>query len=236
MRRALARLVAVLLSLAAGGALASGGGPPPGPDGGSPACAEALARRVQAHYDGVDDLRARFEQTTESVTLGARGSAALEARGHVVLAKPGRMRWSYESPEKSLVVSDGRTLWLFDPAAGEVQRLEVTQTFLSGAAIQFLLGEGRILESFSVTSPDCGETAPDEPVQLELRPREPATYERLVLVTDPGSGAVQETRVTDLFGNVTRVRLEEVEINQGADPSLFRFEPPEGVRVIELEP
>jgi len=56
-------------------------------------------------------------------------------RGRVVFAKPGRMRWVYESPEPSLVVSDGETLWIYDPAAREAQRLPVTQGYLTGAAL-----------------------------------------------------------------------------------------------------
>ena len=31
------------------------------------------------------------------------------------LKKPGRMRWDYEKPEKKLMVSDGSTLWVYEP-------------------------------------------------------------------------------------------------------------------------
>ena len=202
------------------------------------ACAEALARRVQSRYEGIRDLSARFEQTTQSVALG--GSAPVEslsARGSVVFAKPGRMRWSYEAPEPSLVVTDGATLWIYDPRAAEVQKMAVEGAFLSGAAIQFLLGRGDLLAEFEVEGRDCGGArAAARDVLLELRPRQPATYERLVLLVDPATGEVRETTVHDLFGNVTRVRLEGVRTNQGPAPELFVFQVPEGVRVLELPP
>ena len=202
------------------------------------ACAEAVVRRVQARYDGIQDLSARFEQTTQSVTLGeAAPVPALSARGAVVFAKPGRMRWSYEEPEPSLVVTDGATLWIYDPRAAEVQKMAVEGAFLSGAAIQFLLGRGDLLAEFEVESRDCPEArAASREVRLELRPRKPATYERLVLVADASSGEVQETTVQDLFGNVTRVRIEDVRTNQGPGPELFVFQVPVGVRVLELPP
>lgn len=204
------------------------------------ACAEAVARRVQAHYDGIQDLSARFEQTTQSVTLGDSAPVpTLSARGSVVFAKPGRMRWSYEEPEPSLVVTDGATLWIYDPRAREVQKMTVEGAFLSGAAIQFLLGQGDLLAEFEVESQDCLEARARRPpsgVRLELRPRAPATYERLVLVADPSNGEVRETTVHDLFGNVTRVRIEDVRTNQGPAPELFRFQVPEGVRVLEMPP
>lgn len=194
-----------------------------------PTCAEAIALRVQGYYEAVRDLEARFEQTSEVVTLGGGSGSTSTSRGRVVFAKPGRMRWSYEEPEKSLVVTDGKTLWTYDPLMKEAQKLEVGQAFLSGAAIQFLLGEGRILDSFAVSSPACE----DEQPQLELVPLEPASYERLFLRVDRKSGLVEETAVVDLLGNVTRVAFRKVRTNRDPKDETFTFEPPEGTNVIE---
>ncbi len=226
----------VFLGLLAPSVPAASGGSEPGED--AERCAARVAGRVQAYYEGVQDLSARFRQTTQSVTLGTGSAGRMEAAGRVVFAKPGRMRWAYETPEESLVVSDGETLWLYDPGAGEAQRMRVTGDFLSGAAIQFLLGEGDLAREFEISSPDCRETLADDGtpprVSLELVPREPAHYERLHLVVDAASGQVAETTVLDLFGNRTRVELLGVEIDRHPKPDVFRFEPPEGVDVIDL--
>jgi outer membrane lipoprotein carrier protein len=222
-------LVALLLA-AVGATTAGAAGEAAGdPSAEGAACARETALRVQARYEGVRDLRGRFRQTTWSVALGDAGGGE-EARGEVVFAKPGRMRWSYESPEPSLVVSDGRTLWIFDPTAREVQVLPVDQGFLSGAAIQFLLGQGRILDSFAVDSPDCKA----DPAHLVLVPREAATYERLELRVDRASGEIRETEVLDLFGNRTRVAFDGVRTNTGPSSATFHFEPPPGTRVLEV--
>ena len=191
----------------------------------------ALVGRVQAHYETVRDLRAAFEQTTRSVALGAGAAMEEPVRGVVYFAKPGRMRWVYQEPEASLVVSDGKTLWIHDPAAQEVQVVPVGGGFLSGAAIQFLLGEGKLLESFRVTAQSCSE-----PAVLILTPRAPSTYERLELEVDTASGAIRRTVVIDLFGNRTEVGFSQVEMNRAPPASLFRFEPPPGTRVLTLEP
>jgi outer membrane lipoprotein carrier protein len=193
-------------------------------------CAESLAQRVQAHYEGVRDVVARFVQTSRAVAFTGLDADAEPSRGEVWLAKPGRMRWSYETPERSLVVSDGATLWIYDPVAKEVQILAVDEGFLSGAAIQFLLGEGRILETYRVDARGCEGTE----ATLGLVPRAASTYERLELSVDPATGAVRATAVVDLFGNRTEVALENVRTNQGVEAGLFRFEPPEGVRVLTI--
>jgi outer membrane lipoprotein carrier protein len=152
-------------------------------------------------------------------------------QGRVVFAKPGRMRWSYEEPERSEVVSNGTTLWIYDVEARSATRLAVTAGFLSGAALQFLLGDGRILESFEVEVRDCDA----ERVVLELVPRREASYERLGLVADRLSGDVVATSVLDLFGNLTRIRFEQIEMNLGPAPEVFELSVPEGVEVIEYE-
>jgi outer membrane lipoprotein carrier protein len=229
----LARLAPALLAgVVASAASAGGDGAAGADDAGARACVDRAVELVQRRYDGVEDLRARFVQTHESMALGAgRPGAVTTSRGRAAFAKPGRMRWSYEAPEPSLVVSDGRTLWIYDPSRAEVQRMAVGAGFLSGTAIQFLLGEGDLREAFEIAALDCGKEA----LELDLVPREPSTYERLRMRIDPATGDVQETTVVDLLGNRTRVAFEEIETGFGAEAALFRFDPPEGTRVIDLD-
>lgn len=215
---------------------AFGSGPSGGslPEGSAPApeCSRPAALRIQSFYESVRDLRAHFTQETRRAALGSLGAGELEASGEVVFAKPGRMRWSYETPEPSLLVSDGDTVWVYDPAAAEAQKLPLGPAFLSGAAIQFLLGEGDLLADFDVSALDCTS----RPLRLSLRPRGDAAYERLEVSMNAETGEVSETVVIDLLGNRTRIALSDVRINTDPDPAEFRFEPPAGVRVLEALP
>lgn len=219
----LARLVLVLLCALAGApGLAAAA-----EDG---ACAAGVAASVQKRYDAVRDLRGRFEQRTERAALGGAPEDAMVARGEVLFAKPGKMRWSYEAPEPSLVVSDGKTLWIFDEAAREVQKLPLAEGYLSAAGVQFLLGDGRLADEFRIAARDCGAAR----VTLVLTPLRPSHFERLELGVDAKTAVVEETVVIDLFGNRTRVALADLRENTRPDAALFRFEPPAGVRLIEV--
>lgn len=193
-------------------------------------CAERVARRVQAHYESVRDLSARFEQRVQSV-MGGPG-AETRSSGRVVFRKPGKMRWSYEQPQPSEVISDGSTLWLYDPAAGEVQKLAVAQGYLAGAGLQFLMGEGKLVEDFEVSADDCSAEATS--VWLELVPREPASFERIRLRAEVESGEVRETAIVDLFGNETRIAFDALRLDSNPPLQTFQFEVPDGVEVIEL--
>jgi outer membrane lipoprotein-sorting protein len=194
-------------------------------------CAERVALQVQTRYESVRDFRAAFEQSTERVGFSGEVPDALRAAGEVFLQKPGRMRWAYTKPAPSFVISDGEGAWVYDPVAAEAQYFELGSEFLSGAALQFLLGEGRLLDAFEVRSEGCHDA---DDVILELTPREPASFERLDLVVDPKTGDVTETRIVDLLGNRTRLVLRDVRFGEAPAPGLFEFEAPPGTKVLSL--
>jgi outer membrane lipoprotein carrier protein len=193
-------------------------------------CRDRAVNVVQKRYEGIRDLRAKFVQKTRAVSIGAPAAEPTVSRGIVVVAKPSRMRWSYETPEPSLVVSDGETLWIYDPGFGEAQRLPADGATFSGAALQFLLGKGDLQREFTIRLVSCEANA----VELELTPREPASYEKLRIVVDPATGDVSSTRIDDLVGNSTVVEFSDLHVNLDPSADVFRFVPPAGVRVIEL--
>lgn len=193
--------------------------------------APAALERMQTRYDEIQDLSAVFTQVSESVVLaGSAPQEASESAGTVVLAKPGRMRWSYEEPDPSLVVSNGEQLWIYDVTAKQVTRASVGQGYLAGAALQFLLGEGRLRDLFEVEEVACS----DEAVELELRPRASASYEKIRATVDHQSGLVSETSVYDLFGNRTILRFRDIVLNESPEAAVFVFEKPEEVELIDM--
>jgi outer membrane lipoprotein carrier protein len=218
-------LACAVLLLAPGAAL--GGGDADG-DG----CLDAALSAVQARYDGIEDLAADFVQVSRSVVLaGSAHGDATTSSGRVVFARPGRMRWEYLEPEPSLTVSDGETLWIYDPGRHEAQRMTLTGGYFSGAAVQFLVGKGDLRRDFEVRELACSEDAAD----IELVPRNDASYERIRLRVEFASGEVRQTSVVDLLGNVTQVTFSDIEANRKPDADVFEFDPPEGVEVIDLD-
>ena len=189
--------------------------------------------RIQSRYDEIEDLSADFTQISESVVLaGMPDHGPVKSGGEVVLAKPGRMRWTYLDPNASTMVSDGEVLWIYDVEAKQVTRASVGQGYLAGAALQFLLGDGRLHETFDVKEVACS----DQSVKLELRPRRPANYEKIQVTADVASGLVTATSVKDLFGNQTTLTFTSIKLNRSPDSSTFAFEEPEGVEVIDIAP
>jgi outer membrane lipoprotein carrier protein len=194
-------------------------------------CVDGAIAAIQKRYESVSDLSASFVQTARPVAWSGKASVGQVSRGTVVFAKPGKMRWQYSEPEPSLVVSDGRTLWIHDPEHAEVQRMRVTEGYLSGAAIQFLIGEGDMRRNFTISGIACS----DDDSELELIPKADVGFEKLRVVADREIGELRRTTIYDLLGNVTEVVFSDVRSNQHPDDSLFRFEAPPGHEVIDLD-
>ncbi len=79
---------------------------------------EQVVSRVQARFDSTEDLRADVVQETSVVSLGR----SMTARGTVVFKRPGRMRWELEGDEKQTIVSDGETVWFYQPEDEQADR------------------------------------------------------------------------------------------------------------------
>jgi len=228
-----ARGIALAAALAAPGAgsaavhAGNAAGADAAAEAGGAGCAAQIAARVEQRYRAVRDLSANFEQSSHSAAMP--GAPSLSS-GRLVITRSGRLHFRYERPAPSLVVSDGETLWIADPVAKEVQVLRAEGGFMTGTALQVLVGGGRIADAFEASAEGCGGGT----VRLILAPREAAHYERIELQVAAESGEVQGVALADVLGNITRTALRGVAVNQDPAPELFRYAPAPGERLLRF--
>ncbi|HET6146509.1 MAG TPA: outer membrane lipoprotein carrier protein LolA [Polyangia bacterium] len=191
----------------------------------------AVVDRVQKRYDGAGDFRARFSQTLTNPTFKRQTSSA----GEVLLKKPGKMRWNYQTPEEKMYLADGAQLWLYEPEDKQAfkQKLESSQL---PAALAFLTGKGKLSEEFDIafaSPPPPGLGKPRDYI-LSLRPRraQPQVKE-ITFVVDPDSFLVRESVLLDGQGNINDMLFSDIKIGSGLPDSTFRWSPPAGTRVID---
>ena len=187
----------------------------------------ALVDAIQAHYDSVTDLTARFVQTAHIASLGRDE----QADGHVWVKRPGRMRWEYEAPEARVITVDGETLRLYSPADAQLQIVSLASGAFSPTALDFLLGTGKLGEQFVAERLPDGE---DGSIQLRLQPRRESRFQFLELRVAPDTHALRSSTVVDLLGNRTEVRFLELEENRGVSEERFTIVVPKGTEVLDL--
>lgn len=184
--------------------------------------------RVQAFYEKTTDYRASFRQVV--TTRSPRRT--FTRRGTVFFKKPGMMRWDYKTPDEVFYVSDGEVLWSYEVEEGVAFRLPIRRSDLF-EALRFLTGAGDLTRDFDA---DIGRPIESGLVPVRLKPKgDERMFRTVTLFVDPITGETRETEVVDPTGNVSHLWFEGP--SYGPLPAEgFRFRPPEGVRVQDLDP
>ena len=183
--------------------------------------ATALARKVQAYYEGTRDLEARFEQTYTYAGLGRRQVSS----GTLRVKKPGMMRWDYAKPTSKTVAVKGLRLVQYEPEENQAYVDERFDASAMSAAVTFLLGQGDLAREFALSSGEGGT--------LLLRPKEPDPRVESIALSLGPSGEVVATRVVDGAGNVNEIKFSEMKRNPGLPDSAFEVKLPKDVRRVD---
>jgi outer membrane lipoprotein carrier protein len=192
-----------------------------------PASALELAQRVDRHYDRLHSLKAAF---TESYAgLGVRRSES----GTLLLAKPGRMKWEYNSPAGKLFVLDGHYAWFYTPGDPQAERIPAKELDDLRSPLRFLLGHTQIekeLDGLSMTPASNGfYTLAGRPKGQEKR------VARLAL-TVTAVGTITGIEIEEADGAITRFIFAGEQTDAALPPHAFDFAPPKGVAVIDALP
>jgi len=193
----------------------------------APARADELAdalRTLQQRYESTRTLVAKFRQEVESPTMAGK----LTSNGTVSFEKPNRMRWDYAAPDRQTIVSDGETLWIYQPEEKQVLKAPLREAFQATTPVTFLAGLGHVDRDFTPTL----ESSADDRWVLKLVPREARGVATLMLVVRKGDASIEEARISDPLGTTTRLALSDEKRNVSLGADLFHFTPPPGVDVV----
>ena len=172
----------------------------------------ALVGRIEAYFNGVRTMRARFLQAA---------STGETAEGSVVLQRPGRMRIEYDPPVPVLIVADGTWLIYHDRKLNQISYLPL------GSTPAGILVEDKIdLDGGGLTITDFSRAAGVIRVTV-VRTASPADGS-LTLAFSEAPLELKQWRVVDAQGVATTVSLSEIETGIRLEPELFRFIDPRG--------
>src|SRR5262249_23583748 len=146
----------------------------------------------------------------------------------VAFEKPNRMRWNYAAPDEQVIVGDGDTLWIYQPADKQVIKAPLGEAFRATTPVTFLAGLGKLERDFEAS---LDRDEPDRSI-VRLAPRQDAGIGTLRLTVLKKDAAIAEAQIVDPLGTTTRIAFSSERRNVPLDAALFRFTPPPGVDVI----
>ena len=185
---------------------------------------DALLRDVQQTYDALESLQASFTQTVTSDF----SSDTTRLEGRLVLKQS---KYRVETQEQVLV-TDGTTSWVYTPADSQVvvntaERDPSTlspETFFTNYA-----------ERYDVVNTRSARQDGTPHTVLALTPKTSDTlFEDVTLWVRAGDPIVTRLQVTDRNGSTITIDLRDIELNPSLSDSVFQFEPPADVEVIDL--
>jgi outer membrane lipoprotein carrier protein len=193
------------------------------------ASATDLAQSLQRKYDTVRDFSADFVHTYQGGVLHKQ----ITERGHVLVKKPGKMRWEYTSPEKKLFISDGVRVYSYVPEDKQVVVGAVPKDDQAGAPILFLAGKGNLVRDFTASAGELPPASPPESLALKLVPKAAQPdYDWLLLVVDRQSLALRTLVTMDGQGGQSSISFVNLKENVAPADKEFAFNIPRGVDVI----
>jgi outer membrane lipoprotein carrier protein len=176
-----------------------------------------------AHVQDVTNLQGDFVQTVRDTS----GRVVQTTKGFMLVAKPGKMRWETQPPYQQLVVSDGNDLWVYDRDLEQVTVRNMDNE-VQGTPALLLSGRAQDVEkNFLVGEAEVGFTRVFHLVAKDKS----QLFESLDFVYE-GRRLVR-MRIFDATGQVTEIAFSNVLVNELLAASLFQFETPDGVDVID---
>jgi outer membrane lipoprotein carrier protein len=215
----------VVAVLAAAGAAAAGNRPA------ERQSAKAVSKAIEQHYRDARTLKAIFLETYRA----GGGDIRVES-GTVYFQRPGRMRWDYESPQKKLFLTDGHQAWFYIPANHTASRTSMRKSADWRTPFALLTGKAKLGEICSKVSIVPNEGGPGAPpaghTVLDCQPKDRAGFLDAQIEVDRAARVVSV--VVKQPGDIsTEVRFGNWQENIALPKSLFVFEPPKGVSVVD---
>lgn len=190
-----------------------------------------LLARIEQHYNLTTDFQADFIQET---TLKSMGKTERE-QGRLYFKKPRKMLWRYEKPKAKTLVVNTEKSWLYVPE-DQVAYVQKTDRLLkSTAAVRLLSGFIGIKDDFQVQFAQTAQVDGKGNYLLRLIPRERnAGFTKAHIDINGTTYNINRVWFEDSYGNVTRVMLSNIKMNQQLKDEKFLFTPPAGVEVFPL--
>lgn len=189
---------------------------------------------LSAMAGAMDDLQAFLKNTSSAAgtfsqkVLTEKGEdASGDGQGEFKFLRPGCFSWHYDAPFEELMMSDGKTLWLYDVEMAQVTVKTLTQA-LPATPASILFGNNDFSKDFAVKElPDSegmhwllatpkDDNSPFSEVRIAFKNQLPA---RMIL--------------KDNFGQQTVLAFSNVKKNPKFKKTDFTFKTPKGVDVLE---
>lgn len=183
------------------------------------------SRLLNQSLTALQSMQARFEQWVSD-----KNQATLQhVTGTMWIQRPGQFRWDTDEPYPQQIVSDGKTLLIFDRDLEQATRKKLDNQIGNTPALLLSGDPKQIDNNFSVSGYQFEETGE---LRFDLKPKDKDAMFSLLRVHF-FQGYLRDMYLEDALGQTTRIEFTQIKKNESLPTSVFELKLDDGVDVIE---
>ena len=190
------------------------------------------AQTVYAANTGAEQLKSflqksiSFSAVFSQSLFDEKGYELQFSAGHFSLQKPGKFSWDYEEPYKQVIMSNGKSIWLFDSELDQVT-IKPVESSLSKTSMVLLFNETDIEKDFKLLKMDVVNGVS----WLELIARnQDAEFSNIFIGMK--NNLINSIKMIDGFGQTTVIKFSKISTAVKFKPGRFEFDIPKNADVI----
>jgi outer membrane lipoprotein carrier protein len=184
----------------------------------------AVLDGVESRYNKAKTLQISFEERY----IGSGRPRRAEA-GELSLRKPGKMRWEYTEPEGKLFLSDGKSIYYYNPLSKRAEKMKLKESEDMRAPLAFLLGRLDFEKDFT----DFKLKLEGQDWLLIAKPKSERLPYKQVEFTITARSEIKQLIVSGHDDAVLIFRFSNERMNPVLAENLFQFQLPAGATWLE---
>lgn len=149
--------------------------------------------------------------------------------GDFVFSRPGKFAWEYKTPYAQLMLSDGKTLWVWDKDLNQVTERKLKGA-LPASPASVLFGSSNVSKDWKIE--ELGEEEGLTWIKLTPKQKDSAFSEVLIGFKDR---LPRSMKFVGSLGERSSLTLGNLKINEKIEKSRFDFKAPAGTDVLKVD-
>lgn len=170
-------------------------------------------------------MKADFTQTL----IDSKGKPTQKSLGRMAIQRPGKFRWDVTKPVPQLIIANGSRLWIYDPDLEQVTIRSLSKAAGESPALILSHDNTNLENTFTIQAiqPDAAQGQ-----WFSLTPKKKDNMFESIAMGFVNN-QIQEMRLKDNLGHITRVQFQNIQTNANLPASLFTFKPSAKIDVID---
>ncbi len=181
--------------------------------------------RLMAKLGKLPYFSANFSQKI----LNVQGEVLQQGSGTLAISKPNLVNWTTITPDETLIISDGNTLWFYDPFIEQVSAYSLAKSIHNTPILLLTSDEPTLWQQYQVTEQEQRfiVTPNDKNSQIKRLTLSFTTAD----FAGEKNAQLNEFSFQDATGQISQISLSRFNSTVKPDASLFKFTLPHGVRL-----